>query len=428
MKLTDLKDKKIAIWGKGQEGNATAKFLSVKYQISNISFFDDYDETCQKPTFENLIKFDYIIKSPGISPYRPVYQEAKKAGSQFLSATGLWFRLNKPGTKICISGTKGKSTTSSLLAFVLDKLGYKTLLCGNIGIPLTSDNAINGDYDYYVIELSSYQIKSLEEEKLEVGDIRLLLNLYPEHLDWHLTTENYFEDKISFLKGSGINIINKNDVITNQYLSKIPNHKFFNDKNYQLINGEIYLENSMFYSTENFPLKGDHYLLDLVAVFEVLHNLGIDFKSVLKSLAEFKPLPHRMNILGNKEGITYINDSISTIPETSIAALESLKGKKVSLLAGGFERNQDWKKLIVYLEDHLDFSVICLPENGRRLFTELQSYKIRNLMSENLEHAVNLAKSLNPDVILLSPGAPSYGSYKNYIERGQHFESIFLHS
>ncbi len=420
MNLSDLKDKRIAIWGMGREGNTTLSFLEKhfpdkEFLIINRDWPEDVRNFIPEDKIEDhLDDFDVVIKSPGISYYHDIVGKMKDAGKIVTSATNIWFALPRGGNVVAITGSNGKSTTCALLHHILKELGKDTALGGNIGTPLLS---LREDADIYVVELSSYQTCDLEY----APDIAVLLNLHPEHLQWHRTHKQYYHDKMNLLcRGAPVNIVNAAD----PRLSDTDNKTVFNNGdsiNFEM--GMIYDSYMPVGGSAKFPLLGDHNLENLCAALTICRKLGLVITECLRASYTYPGLRHRLQIVGPIDGLTYVNDSISTDPEATIAALKALAGKKITLIAGGEDRKQDYSDLCTLIDASDNVNAICAYETGPRLHDLLTTE--RKHMAENLEDAVALAKSITPDggYILLSPASPSYDAFNDFEERGD----LFLH-
>ena len=447
MHIQDLERKKIGIWGLGREGISILNILMESFPDIDISILNDFaltqDElaklSCYPKPFplivgkqavaSHLISFEVIIKSPGISPYRPEVNHAKNAGVLFISPTQLWYNEFQNQKIVCITGTKGKSTTTNLIAQMLKSLNLDVAMGGNIGIPLMDLAKENPSPDIWVIEMSSYQAHDF------TGDpsICVLLNLYPEHFDWHGNKANYFRDKLSLFSHlkKGISIINGNDPIIKTFKKKWNKPLFFDVKDsFYIKDNAILYRSKKLIQADKIKLKGQHNLRNICAALTVLKALNIEVNdSCLKAISEFEPLTHRLTVLGSKNGVVFVDDSISTTPESTIAAIRSFNDYKfITLLVGGYDRGLDYSKLIKFILSGNVFSVITMPKTGWRIAEKLaKSLKNKKLYNwreaENLEDAVKTAVDITPSggIILLSPGAPSYGEFKNFEERGKAF-------
>lgn len=418
MILSALENKRIAIWGMGREGQASLAFLKDHFPGQKIIIINrdpiKTGETfiAEKDLLAHLNDIDIVIKSPGISYYHDHVHKMIEAGITVTSATNIWFDLPKEGTVIAITGSNGKSTTSALTHHILSRLDKNVVLGGNIGTPLFS---LPLNADYYVVELSSYQTCDLNGRP----DIAVLLNLYPEHIQWHQSHAQYYHDKCNLLRqGANINIVNHGEPRT----ANVAKHSVsFGNQN------AIHFEKSLMMDSSNeigpldgFPLLGVHNLENLSAALTICKQLGLDLAECLEAAKSYPGLPHRLQIFGPHKGHMFVNDSISTDPEATIAALEALKDKNVTLIVGGEDRQQDYGALVKAI-DQTDTKTICVYETGPRLFELIKSSN--KYQAETLKDAVTLAKSMTEEggYILLSPAAPSYDAFKDFEERGDLF-------
>jgi len=438
MRISDLKEKKVALYGFGREGRAV--FAAIRQRlpklpitILNDSSLSESPENTEVLTGENvknsLQHFDIIIKSPGISAYRPEIMAAKEKGVIFTSSTRLWFAENQDKTTICVTGTKGKSTTSSLIAHLLREQGLKINLGGNVGIPLWE--LPTNFADMWVIELSSYQTSDFDAKPT----IRVLLNLFPEHLDWHGDVDSYFNDKTRLFtaKTDSLSILNALDENTRLYLHDLKNTIYFNElKEIHFNQKNIFDGKRWLFDANSLKLAGEHNLSNLCAALSVVKALKIDPQKCKNALSTFSSLPHRLHILGEKQKITYIDDSISTTPQSALAAVKSFDNQWITLLVGGYERGLDWEEVAHFAMQRPIQTIITMPNNGTRIFEFLSNFREKNdptadfpkfYQANDLQEAVMLAKKATPPngMIILSPGAPSYGCFKDFQERGRAF-------
>ena len=406
--LNNLINKKIAVWGLGKEGQSLLRFFEKKNISVDSIDGDDVD----------LNLYDIVFKSPGISLYHPAIKNAPN--TIISSSSNLALSLIKKDVfKIGITGTKGKSTTSSLMAHLLKKLGKKVALGGNIGVPLI--DLVDDNFDFLVVEQSSYQAADI----LYPYDITILTNLYPEHLDWHGSHEQYYTDKLNLIKIrkpnqiAVLNAINENTI---QRTKDFQNLLWFNQKDgFYVLGHSVYFQDIEVLKSSDIPqLIGTHNLENICAVLTALRAMGIAVENLAEILSDFNPLPHRL--AQHKIGdYLCIDDSISTTPETAIAALKVFEGKKRFLLVGGYERGQDYSDLISYARQEKNVILICMPDTGKRVFEN--SSDLNSVFVDTMEQAVlKVKEQAHPsDVIILSPAAPSYNLYKHFDERGDDF-------
>lgn len=421
MKLSELQNKNIAVWGFGVEGRACADYLFknlIDFSVlCNESEVDrKYKCITEKVTTQVLNDFDVIIKSPGISPYSDFVQSSR---TTFTSPTALWFANEKNTNVIAVTGTKGKSTTVSLLTHILKSLGKNVNLVGNIGHAIISSDS---NYDYIILEASSFQIYDGNIN----ADIVLITNLYPEHVDWHHGQENYFNDKLKILDSAKNKIVNaKNSRLMNRisddsYITF--NHPF----GFNVLKNDLFFEQKLILSLSEIKLIGQHNLENIGAVLTVCKQLKLDMNVCVEAIKLFEPLAHRLENLG-KIGKHYaINDSIATTPIATLAALQTVDLEKTTLFVGGFDRGNDWTKFAESLNKMPPNLLLISGQNGEIIFNHLNLIKatFNYKLFDNLSAAISYSKKHTPknNTLLLSPGAPSFDQFDSYIERGDFFQ------
>ena len=448
MRFQDLAKLRIGVWGAGKEGCSIIRYLQKIFPGKSLLLIDDQipekallDElalhgdilfTPAQALNQQQIAVDVLIKSPGVSRYRPEIEQARLQGIYLTTATNLWLgEVSTQSKVIAITGTKGKSTTASLLVFILKQAGLDVALGGNIGIPLTDLLQQEHAYEYYVAELSSYQLSDLDIWP-EIG---VLLNLYPEHIDWHGTTDRYYQDKLNLFSkpGNCISVINHQDPIIQQNADKFSNIIYFNaPQALHIVDNKIMDGTHLVLSGNALKLRGQHNLLNICAALTVAKYLGVDIYSVAGTLAEFTGLPHRLEVIGEHKGLTFIDDSISTTPESTIAALEAFSGNTITLLLGGKDRQQDFTQLANQLSQQQIYAIITMHENGDRIAEDIHNelkkmdYSPIIIQEKDLHAAIQKAKTITPPggLVLLSPASPSYDAYKNFQERGMLFRQL----
>ena len=410
----NLDNKRIGIWGMGREGQAARQALSRHVAGATVIEIGE-DNTADINTC------DVLIKSPGVSLYRPEIQAALQRGITITSGTNLYFANKKPSVfVVSVTGTKGKSTTSALLAHTLQFLGRQVALGGNIGQPLL--NFADETPDIVVAELSSYQCADLTGRP----NVGILTNLYPEHLQWHGSHERYYQDKCRMLRLADQVVLNGADERT-RALNPVADALWFNT------NSGMHVQDGMFYdgsvplfAIARLTVPGIHNAWNACAVLATVKLLGFDPRNCETPFASFKPLPHRLQVLGTMNGLTYVDDSISTTPETAMAALQAVdKGTDITLLAGGLDRGQDFTNLVALMKTHRDkWRLVTLPDTGTRLGQMAQQAGIETVPTSDMPTAVSIAQHITPSggIVLLSPAAPSYNMYRNFEERGLDFK------
>jgi UDP-N-acetylmuramoylalanine--D-glutamate ligase len=441
MRARDIEGRRVAVWGLGREGQAAIAFLRQYHPDLPLLVLDDVTDGRVAESLGGGIEYafgadlieralervDLIVKSPGVSLYRPEIQSAQAAGAHVTSLLNLWFAERPDVATICVTGTKGKSTTASLLAHILAKLGRRAALVGNIGIPITAVDRTAADVA--VIEVSSYQAADFDG----LCDIAVLTSLYPEHIDWHLSVDNYFRDKINLLNRSRRRIIHRAPAdIVERFAAgaRAPQDFFADEQRIHCCGMEILDGGTVIGQVRNPYLARPHNLSNLCAALTVAKSLDIDPAAALNAAVGFRGLPHRQQELGEIGGVLFVDDSISTIPESTFAALAVYEGRDVTVILGGYDRGIEYGKLVAKAVAGAAKAVICLGNSGERIYSLARAVASRRNdvickihRAQSMAEAVAYARKVTQPggVILLSPAAPSYGQYRDYIERGRDF-------
>ncbi len=351
--------KSIAIWGAGREGAAALDYVRSHRPDARITVLNNSSLSPSALTALGETRvligaeaaaalsagaFDVVIKSPGVSPYRPEVEKAKRRGVEFTSVTNLWFEENPKATTIAVTGTKGKTTTSGLIHHMLRGEGLDASLVGNGGVPALTQKTAHA---LTVLELSSYQTADLKH----APTIAVITSLYPEHAPWHGGVERYFADK---LRLAGLNektqlVANGADARLRAAFALRPNTLWYNDgEGFRVEEGEL-LKGAAPFAHEHFPLKGAHNLSNLAAALTVVAQLGLDPAACEKTLVDFAIPPHRLSEF-TVDGVLCVDDSISTIPEATLAALKTFAERPFCLILGGEDRGQKYDELFAYLK------------------------------------------------------------------------------
>ncbi|MFZ1108729.1 MAG: UDP-N-acetylmuramoyl-L-alanine--D-glutamate ligase [Rhodomicrobium sp.] len=425
--------KRAGIWGFGREGRAAFDHIRARYPHIDIAILNDTPlpagpgaPAIAGPDVAKALvdgSLDIVVKSPGVSLYRPEIAEAKRRGARFTSATNIWFEENRGAFKIVVTGTKGKSTTSRLLERLLLDAGKETMLAGNIGIPVLGESKPK---DYVILELSSYQIADLDF----APNLALVTNLYPEHAPWHRGVENYYSDKLRILGLSPETpaICNYSNRTLRERVGMRENIRWFNgDDGYRVRDGQLLFDNERI-DCAGFPLKGEHNLINLAGACAAADALGVRQYRRSVDLRSFKQLDHRLQEFRIGAGLLCVNDSIATVPEATLAALKAYPGHDIVLFLGGADRGQDYTALIGFLPKTRVKKIILLPPVGERLFAQLSQSEHHPpaLCAANLDEGVAEAMrgARDGDVLLLSPAAPSFGQFRDFEERGRAFMDL----
>ncbi|WP_363797950.1 UDP-N-acetylmuramoyl-L-alanine--D-glutamate ligase [Lysobacter firmicutimachus] len=446
MRISQLDGRRVALWGWGREGRAAYHALRSRLPRSALTLFCSVEEAADArglgdpllaietmASAERLAAFEFVIKSPGISPYRAEAQAAAGQGTRFLGGTALWFGEHADARTVCVTGTKGKSTTTSLLAHLLRAGGHRTALAGNIGLPLLEALDPQPMPEFWAIELSSYQTGDVGASGAR-PEVAVALNLYPEHLDWHGSQARYVEDKLRLLTEAKpcIAVLNANDAVLAGLRLPDSEIRWFGDgRGWHLRGDALWRGEREIMDTAGLPLPGRHNRGNLCAVLTAIEALGLDAAPLAPAAASFRPLPNRLQPIGRRDGIDYVNDSISTTPHATLAALEVYAGRRIAVLVGGHDRGLDWQAFADAMRRQAPVAIVTMGQNGPRIHELLAPIAaqsdVRLSAARDLGEAMQQARAAlgaEGGVILLSPGAPSYGPYKDYVARGRHFAEL----
>jgi UDP-N-acetylmuramoylalanine--D-glutamate ligase len=442
VRVSQLEGRRVALWGWGREGRAAYAALRrdtgqgalpltlfcSEGEVEQARSLDDPALRVEtEASAERLAAFDVVIKSPGISPYRPEAAAAREHGTVFVGGTALWFAQRPDARAVCVTGTKGKSTTTALLAHLLRAGGHRTALCGNIGLPLLE--LLDGDAELWAIELSSYQTRDVAASGVR-PEVAVVTNVFPEHLDWHGSEQRYVEDKLALLTDARprIAVLNADDPRLAALSLPDSEVRWFGRAGGWHMRGDaLHRGEDVILDTREVPVPGRHNRGNLCAVLTAIDALGFDGASLAPHAASFRPLPHRLQTLGVRDGMTYVNDSISTTPHASLAALDVFRDRRVALLAGGHDRGLDWSGFAEAMKTRAPMAIVTMGQNGPRIHDLLAP--LARAAGFSLDSAADMAEAIDKarvalagdGVVLLSPGAPSFGPYRDYTERGRDF-------
>lgn len=402
MKLSALANKKILVVGMGIEGVATVRFLNRHFPHAEIGVTD------QKDGPEYLAKqgdYDLAIKSPGI--------QKNLIRIPYTTATNIFF-ANTKGMVIGTTGTKGKSTTSSLIYEILKTINNHVHLCGNIGKPLLDELRVNVDEnDMYVVELSSYQLDDI----LFSPHISVFINIFPEHMNYHGSLRNYVAAKKNIVQSA----------TRRDYFVYNPAFPELARLSRETKAHAIPFVQELPFPDATIPLLGAHNRDNVRAAVTVGQLLNVPTEVMRVAVANFKPLPHRLQNIGIYKGITFYDDAISTTPESTMVALESLKPIG-TILVGGLDRGYEFHKLAEEIIRHGVSNVIYFRDTGLKIAALIKekSQMTEVFPAEDMETAVRLSFQYTPKgaICLLSCASPSYSLWKNFEEKGDLFQKF----
>ena len=425
-------NKKILILGFGREGHSTYNLIRKHYPsmmlyISDENTIEIDDENVLVVDYDNTLLnldcYDIVMKSPGV-----VLKDIDTTSirSKIKSELELFLEF-MPNFSIGITGTKGKSTTSSLIYEILKDQNKDVKLMGNIGIPVFDEIENLNDDTYVVIEMSSHQLEFTDVSP----NIAIILNIFPDHLDHHNYFEEYVYAKFNIAKYQKENdyfLYNSDNENIQKYFieTKSKNIKVsMKDKaDIYLQDDNVIFNNEVVYNrNEKRNLVGDYALNNIMFIMGVVKILDLDINKAKETIRNFKPLKHRLELFATIDDISYYDNTIATIPEATIAAVEAI-GNVDTLIIGGMDRGLDYSKFIEYLNNSNISNIICMPKTGHDIAKSLVSDKVN--IVETLEEAVQVAKSKTAKgkSCLLSPAAASYGFFKNFEEKGDKFQEI----
>ncbi|MGY1821324.1 UDP-N-acetylmuramoyl-L-alanine--D-glutamate ligase [Geodermatophilus sp. SYSU D00079] len=435
MRLAELAGRRVGVWGHGREGRAAVR-AAVAAGAAGVVVVDAVppDPAQLPPGAEAgtdvpaLARCDVVVRSPGISPYREDAQ-ALAARTTLTSGTGL--ALAEFGARavptLCVTGTKGKSTTSALAATVLDAAGRPAVHAGNIGTPLLDvllDGAVQ-EGTSLVVEVSSYQAAAVDD----FTGWGAITSLAPEHLDWHGGVEAYYRDKLHVFAGCAPGTVVAGAQprgIAERYLDPA-----------LLVDPGDVVPAAVLEGFRPEHLPGVHNVANVHVALAACVRMGVDLDAsgaaVRAAVAGFRALPHRLSPVATRDGVTFVDDTLSTTPVSVLAALDAFADRPVTLVAGGQDRGLDYTGLARAVVARAGgVRVVTVPDTGARLAADVRAAAADRGVeppvteTEGLAEAVAEAVRTTPagGVVLLSPGAPSYNRYRNYEELARTYEQI----
>lgn len=436
-KIERLQDKSILILGFGREGQDNYLFLRKVFPEKFLAIADkkeikEFDKKTQtalkkdkklklyfgKDYLSEIGDYEIILKTPGISQ-----KELGSLKPKIISQTQIFFD-NFNGKIIGITGTKGKGTTSSLIYNTLKKAGLNVAIGGNIGHPVLQTLLQKNQPDFFVYELSSHQLQGLKKSP----PIAIFLNFFPDHLDYYKTIGEYQRAKKAIYQFQNKNdffIFNQDDPIAKIFAKKTKAKKIsFSLKQKKEIIKII--------PEKEIPLKGKFNFYNLLASIRVGECLGLKKGAIREGVKTFQPLPHRLEFIGKFQGIDFYNDSMATIPESAVAALEGLGRKVKTLIAGGSDKGSNYQKMGKTIAQNQIKNLILLGQGtGEKIAKESINFSQRLRQKppqifpvNSMPEAVKIAFEKTPahGICLLSPGSASFNLFQSYKERGELFK------
>lgn len=442
MKISDLHNKKIAILWFWKEWQSCLQFL-LKEGIKDITVLDKnpidtWNEHIQSISWDwyldDLQSYDVIVKSPGISPFQ---EKLLPYREKFISGTQIFFS-NYTWKVIGLTGTKGKSTCSTLLYEALKALSFDVKLVWNIGKPVLDEIDLRDEHEYVVYELSSYMLQDFSPNLT----VWFLNNIYPCHLDWHFDSLSiYKQAKINILRNAEVKIINW-ELSRESEILRIKDERIYFDSrwSYTYNSNGFFIDGRCVYSWD-VALNWEHNKKNITGVIAILSELGINQNDISQALEQILPsfwwLPHRIEDIWVYEGIRFIDDAIATTPESTIAAINTFDWELETLFLGGEDSGFDFKDLRKKILSSSVKNIIAFPDTSEKIFPEismrdydqvfeieidgrlLQFIKTR-LMLKWVDFAYKT--TLPWKIALLSCASPSFSLWKSYIQKAEEFK------
>ena len=402
-------------------------------KINTYEFKYSFGRNC----LENLKGFNLIFRSPSCLPTKPELQEEANRGAIVTTEVEMLMEMC-PCKIIGVTGSDGKTTTTSMINAILQKAGYNTFLGGNIGTPLfTRLPEIKPD-DIVVLELSSFQLMNMHVSP----DIAVITNITPNHLNIHKDYEEYIEAKKNIFKNqneNGILILNYDNDITRSCAKETKGKVIFFSSKEKLDNGFIVDKNVIkecedkvrkhILNTDEVILRGNHNFQNIATALAATKAL-VDIDIAVQAIKEFKPVEHRIEFIREIDGVKWYNDSASSSPTRTLSGINAFK-ENIILIAGGYDKNLDYKPLAKPVVEKVS-SLILIGQTAEKIFdavkgeAEKENKKIDIYMCDSLEQTIDIAKKTakKGDVVLFSPASASFDMFKNFADRGEKFKKL----
>lgn len=402
-------------------------------KINTYEFKYSFGKNC----LEQLKGFNVIFRSPSCLPTKPELQEEANRGAIVTTEVEMLMEMC-PCKIIGVTGSDGKTTTTSMINAILQKAGYNTFLGGNIGTPLfTRLPEIKPD-DIVVLELSSFQLMNMHVSP----DIAVITNITPNHLNIHKDYEEYIDAKKNIFKyqnENGILILNYDNDITRECSKETKGKVIFFSSKEKLDNGFIVDEDVVkecedrvrkhILNTDEVILRGNHNFQNIATALAATKTL-VDTDIAVQAIKEFKPVEHRIEFIREINGVKWYNDSASSSPTRTLSGINAFK-ENIVLIAGGYDKNLDYEPLAKPVVDKVS-TLILIGQTAEKIFdavkneADKQNKKIDIYMCDSLEQTIDIAKktSKKGDVVLFSPASASFDMFKNFADRGEKFKNL----
>ena len=402
-------------------------------KINTYEFSYSFGKNC----LEKLNGFNIIFRSPSCLPTRTELQKEAERGAIVTTEVEMLMEMC-PCKIVGVTGSDGKTTTTSLINAILKKAGYKTFLGGNIGTPLFTKLPEMEPNDIVVLELSSFQLMNMHISP----DIAIITNITPNHLNIHKDYQEYIDAKKCIFKNQnekGILILNYDNDITRE-CAKEPNGNvvFFSSKvkldNGFIVDGNIIKEcndkvRKHILNTDEVILRGNHNFQNIATALAATKTL-VDTDIAVQAIKEFKPVEHRIEFVKEIDGVKWYNDSASSSPTRTISGINAFK-ENIILIAGGYDKNLEYEPLAKPVVDKVS-TLILIGQTAEKIYdvvkneSEKENKKINIYMCDTLEQTIEIAKksAKKGDVVLFSPASASFDMFKNFADRGHKFKDL----
>ena len=428
----------MAVLGAGLSGAAAALLLEA--EGANVTVFDSAEEKkllrstldnlrsqgvrviCGTDADRNADKFDFIVTSPGIDPASGLGRNFWSRGADIIGELELGWRSCQTPV-IAITGTNGKTTTTEMLAQMLNQCGQKTIACGNIGKPLSEVAREKIKYDVLTVEVSSFQLETI---KTFHPSIALWLNFAPDHLDRYRSVVEYRAAKLRLFENQtadDVAIVNASENLPELRAQRVTFSAYTNRGDYRLSEGVILFQNQPVLRMSQTKLRGSHNIENVMATLAAGHARGLAFEQMVPALSAYEPQPHRCEFVRQINGVDYVNDSKATNLDAMQKALEA-QSKPVVLIAGGKDKGFNYQPMRNLVKEKVG-TAILIGEMAKQIARDWESAvktEFATSLADAVERAHATAKS--GEVVLFSPGTSSFDMFKSYADRGDQFRAL----
>ncbi len=463
--LDGLRGRRVVVWGGGVEGRAAAIEVLQRWAPPlDLTVVQDTPpaepellgvplRSVDQAMHDGVLdRAEVVVKSPGVSPYTGAFASlrAQRPDLAVTGGTRLWFAhaaaTGMLARTVAVTGSKGKSTTSSLVAHLIGASGTDVVLAGNVGrapIDLLGADVASPRTGWTVLEISSFQASEVAHSPA----YGVLTALFPEHLDWHLDVERYYADKCNLFAhpvgSTTVAACSLNaDVVARAASLRAAGCTvvgFGGDADALRVDGSagaiVDGAGAALVGLDELPLAGAHNAVNLCGALAVVSAAGFDLRAAAQAATTFRPLEFRLQVLGRVPGgPLVVDDGLSTAPEAAVAALAAHQGPGVTILLGGHDRTLDYTSLADALARRtVPTLVVGMPESGPRILERIEAAcraagasAVRTVMAADLDDAVGVARRETPadGIVLLSPAAPSFGRFANYRARSERFREL----